>query len=518
MINIGDICVPTVSELSSKNAKKQDQIVSGINTDCIFAVEGRKIDVTPIIIRGYLFQSTGDPKNADDYAEDLMALEERDSFYNYINIDDTIGFINNIDVSIPKDYKPNNMRKYEIKGNFFPFSVYQHGINYRGSRYDDGAYYAFPRYFALPNGSINVNITSSIDTIPLSSVGYIGSTPIYRPFPFFNHSNYDSTTGATISDSGSMSGTAIELDTNGENAVWSTNIGVSIPRGTYKIKLRAKGSSAVEDIQLDVVGSISGTILSTKFTCSTGFIIHESSAISCNTHEVLTITLTKLNETNTVVFDYLCFNPEYTPIVLYDTVSEYNSGEVKLYDTVTHGNAVSSTWKRVYSLRHKFTGDILVMNNLMSWRINTSVTWANTGDFIVNGVAKKLYPDNFDTNKPNVIVSNIEPTYVELMFKDINTDSMETTVTIDPIMFRFEIDKVGSFSDDWKFTTSGIKHSKWQCTSSIVSDSTFITSSGTSYMFALVSESGYTTITYKELLFEAFNKPNLTGYIAKRMI
>lgn len=517
MANIGDIYIPTISELSSKNAKKESQVVTGLGTDHIYAVEGRKVDVSPITIKGFLFQATGDPKTADDYAEDLMALEERDSVFNYINTDDTIGFLSNISVSIPKDYKPSNIRKYEIKGSFFPYSVYQHGLNYGGSRYDNGTYYAFPRYFALPSGSVNVHLASSIDVIPLSSVGSIGTVPIYRPFPFFDHSNYDSSTGSADTDSEAMDGNTMEFDTNGENIIWTINIGVTIPRGIYKVKFRSKGTSAVEDIQLDVVGSISGSLISTKFTCTTDFIIHESSAISCNTHEVLTITLTKLSETNTVVFDYLHLNPEYTPIVLYDTVSEYNSGEVKLYDTVTHGNAVSSTWKRIYSLRHKFTGDILVMNNLMSWRINTSVTWANTGDFIVNGNTKKLYPGNFSAKRPNIVVVDISPTYIEFMFKDIDTDQMKTTVIIDPLMFRFEVEKTDSFADDWKFTTSGVKFSKWNCTSSAVGDYTFITSSNTSYMFALLSQTGYTTVTYNELLFEAFNKPNITGYIAKRM-
>jgi hypothetical protein len=520
MLNIGDICIPTVSELSSKNAEKEDYLVMGLGSDHIIPVRGRKTDANPILIRGLLYQKTDDPKNAEDYAEDLMALEERNSVFNYINSSGTRGFLTNIQVSVPHKARSGKIREYEIKGKFFPYSAYQHALTYRGSRYDDAVYYCFPRYFTLPSDAYNVHLASTIDIIPLAPRGYIGTVPIYRPFPVLNHSNYYSLTGTLGSDPEAMDGTTITLNATGEAVSWKLTVGKDIPRGAYKVKFRAKESTSVQDIQLDIVGSVSGSIASLKFTGPDEFLIYETSTISFTTHEEVTVTVTKLNAppSNVVVIDYVGFNTEFSVLVVYDTVSEYNNGEVKIFDTVTHGETDSSKWKRIYSIRHIFTGDMIFQNDLMQWRIDQTKNWEDTGDLIVNSVEKVLFPITCRTEKPDIRIVSFEPTYIELEIIAVGIDIMTTRIIIDPLMFRFEVDRAGTYGFYWTFTTAGIKFIGWKAIFAPDDGLQTVFSLEDHFMFALVPESGFTTVTYQELLFDAFNKPTITGYISKRMI
>lgn len=529
---IGDIYVPTVSELSSKNAQKEDYLVKGLGSKHIHAVSGEKTDANPIEIRGLLYQATGDPKTADDYAEDLMALEERSSVFNYINYGDTVGFLTNIRVSVPNNYKRANIRDYNIVGKFFPYAVYQHGLTYRGDRYDNGGeIYNYPRMFILPTNAYNVHLASAIDIIPLVPVGHIvngvvDTVPIYRPFPVLDHSNYTTLTGALGTDAQSLDGTTIELDTTGEYVLWTKKIGIDIPRGTYKVKFRAKESSNVQDIQLDIEGSVSGVIASLKFNGPDSFQIYETAAISFTTHETVTVKVSKLNSpANTIVIDYIGFNSEFSVLVLYDTVSEYGTGEVKIYDTMVHvENPLDDpdNWKRVYSLRHKFVGDIVVSNELMSWRIDTSKTWTNTGVLKLRDIVgdKHLWPDQFGSNLPDIRIVEISPYYIEMEIKMVSSLGLvQMKVIVDPLMYRFVVHKNDGVSGfRMACTLADLAFTGWHTTFTTETTFRIATTTTTDGFFCVVPQVGYSGITYHHLLFDSFNKPTVSTYIAERKV
>lgn len=533
---VGNIYIPTVSELSSKNAEKEDYLVRGLNTDYIMPVSGVKTDANPITIRGFLYKATTDPKNANDYAEDLMAIEERDSVFNYINYGDTIGFLTNIRVMCPNDFRSAQIRPYEIHGKFFPFSVYQHALTYRGDRYDDnGLYYNYPRMFTLNQNAFNVHLSSSIDIIPLTPIGYINDgeaipsniIPIYRPFPLLYHENYTAFTGSWESDSESLDGTVMKLDRTGQYVKWKLLIGTDVPRGSYKVKFRAKESTDVQDIQLDIVGSVSGSIASLKFNGPSTYRIYETATISFTTHEEITITVSKLNSpANEVLIDYVGLNSQFTVMVHYDLSSENGLGPVKVFDTIYHTDDILDSptkWKQVHSLRHKFIGDIVVQNELMSWRVDSTKTWANTGNLILRDsptTARYLWSESYETNYPDLHLTEVTPHYIQLTSAKVGDFGIvKTNVIVDPLMFRLEVFKNEAVSDyRIGITNNGLAFKGWNTTLTVEGSDMIASTSTEDGFFCIVPLTGYTTTNYKHLLFDSYNKPTITEYITKRVI
>ena len=531
---IGDIYVPTVSELSSKNAEKVDYHVRGLGTDYIYPIDGLKQDVNSIVIKGLLYKSTNDPKNANDYAEDLMALEERSAVSNYIHYGDSIGFLSNIKISCPNNLRRRNIREYEIEAKFFPYSLYQHGLTYRGDRYDDAVYYCYPRIFILPEYATNVHLANDIDIVPLEPIGYITDgeitpsniIPIFRPFPVLNEENYDTLTGNEGTDSESLTGTTIELEDE-EYVEWTVKVGVDIPRGVYKVKFRAKETTNAPDIGLTITGSISGEIADLNFSGPSTFKVYETVAISFTIHEELTIKVSKLNigPSNTVILDYIGFNSQFSVMVLYDHLQENGHGPVKLYDTVLHSDDEDddpSNWKRVYSLRHKFEGDLVVQNELMSWRLDLTKTWAETGILTLRDVEeeKHLWPDQFSSNYPDIQIIKIEPYYIELESAKVSSLGLvKTRIIVDPLMFRCEVFKNESVSGyRIACTTSDLAFTAYDMVLTVEDDETIATTTSTEGFFAIIPQAGYNGTNYKHLLFDAFNKPTIKQYINKRRI
>ncbi len=532
MVNIGDIYIPTVEDVNAKHGVTRDQIIDAINLENPQFFSGKKRTVGTFEMTGYLYQETGTSKTAQDYAEDLMALLERDAAYNLFNYDSEKGFVTDIDVSIPKDVGKKTIAKYVLKGRYFPSTVYQQGLSVEGDTYTNSVGIGFPQYVALPNGSTNVRMTSSLDIVNLSPVGYINSglsafIPIYRLYSLFNHSNYDSTTGSAGSDVDGYDTVTVELNAQNENIVWSFNAGTDVPRGSYKLKMRLKDGAITSDVKVLVVGSVSGTIATTYLTGSSSFSILETAALSLTTHEDITVTISKATaDANTIVFDYVYLAPQFASMVVFDADSEYDKGEVKVYDTVTHGEATETNWKRVYSLRHQFTGDIILRNQLLTWRINTAALWSATGTLTVGGVAKALRPEAFGATYPSVRFISIEPMCVKMQITarqgtvGVGADDgvMDATVKLDPMMLRVEMKKSGGYTSDWKFTSSGVQYHGTSLSVSLDGDYTLITSSESEYMFCIVAPTGYTTITYHDLLFAAFNKPTTRRYISQKTI
>lgn len=530
---IGDIYIPTVSELSSKYAEKKDIAVGGLGVDGVYHIDGNKQDIDPIIIKGILYKATSDPKSANDYAEDLMALEERSAAFNYVKYNDTIGFLSSIDITCPGSIK--NIRKYSINAKLYPYSSYQHGLTFKNNRYDNGEYYNYSRIFVLPEFATNVHIASELDILPITPIGYVNdgdTTPedifsIYRPYSLCDESNYDNLTGTEGTDSESLTGTTLVLDAISEYAEWTVNVGTDIPRGTYKIKFRAKESSALTDIRLIVTGSISGAMLTTNFSSASTFEILESAAVSFNTHEIVTIQVTKIgSDTNTIVFDYLVFEPQFNTVILYDQTNENGRGNVEIYDSIYHigdDDDDESEWKRVFSLRHKFIGDIIIKNELMSWRIDSTKTWTNTGILSLRDVetSKQLYPDQFASDCPDVRVVEITPYYITLDI--LNSSSLgivKTRVIIDPLMLRFEVYKIEGMASGFRLscTTSDLAFVGYSTTLSTETTFTIATTITETNVFALIPQNGYTTTTYKYLLQDGLNKPLVRHYISKRRL
>lgn len=67
------------------------------------------------------------------------------------------------------------------------------------------------------------------------------------------------------------------------------------------------------------------------------------------------LTLVKDNSGDGVVFDF--------------TEDEFDAGECKVWDSITGGNIIESSWKRVYNEDHEFTGDCIIENGIIRYKL-----------------------------------------------------------------------------------------------------------------------------------------------------
>ncbi len=110
-----------------------------------------------------------------------------------------------------------------------------------------------------------------------------------------------------------------------------------------------------------------------------------------------TITLVKANTSKNIKFDLVA--------------DEVNVGECKVWDTVVAGDTNESNWIRVFNTDHKFTGDMVVENGLVRWKLTTELliySWASAWQY-----ESRAYTQNagghtaIKLNKINSINSNI---------------------------------------------------------------------------------------------------------------
>ncbi|AGK61519.1 hypothetical protein Asulf_01541 [Archaeoglobus sulfaticallidus PM70-1] len=451
MPHIGDVYVPVITELSADKRRKENKVIKPLNLDEPIVVPLRK-DIRELRMRGVLIPEGA--KSEDAFAEDLMAVAERDPAYNHLDYAGVDGFVAVDDIEIPKSAEIANLREYSINGKFLPRTVYERAYKFRNEIIVNDFGIGFPAVIPLPVGAYNVKLKSPWQTINLDSywvkvTGKDGDIPFYKPFPLFDQDNATTTGTVTYLEEAYRLQT-INLDAQGEYAQWTVGIGSDIPKGTYKIVLRVRDDNVADDIKITVSGSVSGTILTeTLSTGGTSFVTLETSEFNALTEETLTIKVEKATSTaNVIELDYCYIEPTYIARLAFDVDQEYDVGEVKVYDTM--GTTDESQWIRVFNKEHKFTGKIVVENGFLRFMFDPSTTgyygirysiwngtnWSNLGEW-------QLYAFNNDP---------IE----DIKINSINSDRVELVLSISG-----GLDYAASLGDRlvqiWNITKAGVE-------------------------------------------------------------
>ena len=474
---IGDILVQAVGELSPDKASKIGRQIKGLATRRPAARDG-SINLDGVTIKGFTYNAS--PKGAGDFIQDLKALVGREYAFNHLNYAGHDGFLQALDIDSPDQAEVANLREYTISGKFMPRSLYERAIILDTETVVNDFGLGFPPTVPLPVAAYNVKVRSAWQSVPLSAwvnlTGWDGSTPaavtvpLYRAFPVFSFPD-GAVSGATeVVDEECYRLSKTRLNAQNEYIAFPTTVGVTIPRGKYKVRARIKKQTAGESIAIKVGTAADGsTILSdTDATSSTSWQLIESEEWECFTDQTIYITLKKTAaDTNTVDLDYLYLIPTTTCWITYDVDSERDAGEVKVYDAPL-GTATEASWLRVFTPEHRFpaTSHIYLQNPFIRLKVPLDLTPVSARLYRTADATKyaAAHPYAFsDILSTGMTMETIVPNTAEFTLALSSGISAANSVgdrglyayTLAPHLLGIELTKIGSFRYDYYLAALG---------------------------------------------------------------
>ena len=125
-VYIGDVWIPFVERFDIDDGERTIQIIRNIDRDTPPHFAEFDNPILTANLSGVLIQQTGNVKDANDYAEDVVALLNRTASDNYINLyQGKSGWLSIRSASAPIDAATPLSRDYSITGNFMPSGIYQ---------------------------------------------------------------------------------------------------------------------------------------------------------------------------------------------------------------------------------------------------------------------------------------------------------------------------------------------------------------------------------------------------------
>lgn len=122
---IGSVYLPYVSEFSVDKAEKEIEVVKHLGTTPHHVAEFRS-GVKKLVTNGTLMQASGTVKTAEQYAEDIMGLEDSMAPFNFVyNYQGRTGWAAVRLADAPEIAETPLIRKYTIGGLFMPKAKYQ---------------------------------------------------------------------------------------------------------------------------------------------------------------------------------------------------------------------------------------------------------------------------------------------------------------------------------------------------------------------------------------------------------
>lgn len=125
-VYIGDVWIPFVENFDIDDAERRVQIITHIDKSTPPHFAEFPNPIVTANLNGTLIQQTGNVKDANDYAEDVLSLLNRTASDNYINLfQGKSGWlvVGNADAPIAAETPLS--RDYSISGNFMPSTIYQ---------------------------------------------------------------------------------------------------------------------------------------------------------------------------------------------------------------------------------------------------------------------------------------------------------------------------------------------------------------------------------------------------------
>jgi len=468
MAYIGDIYVQAIEEFSPDSLSKGVKVIKGLNVRRPSVVD-LTADADKVKLKGYAYLEGS--KSPNNYIEDLRPLKERDAAFNAINHADHDGFIAVETVESPHTANVANMREWTIAGKWLPRSQYERAIILDTTLITNDFGIGFPPIVALPVGSYNVRLHSPWQIVPLSvwvnMTGYEGGNvtiPIYRSFPVYSFPD-GAVSGATeIVDEECYRLSKTRLDAQNEYIYWTTVVGVTIPRGNYKIKARIKKQTAAESIALKVGTSADASdILSdTDATSSTAWQLITSDSFSVMTDQTIYTTIKKMAAgTDTVDIDYVYLCPDYTPMISFDCDDVRDAGEVKIFEAPA-GTATEANWLRAHTPEHVFGSDdhFIAQNAFLRLLLDLDNNASAIAAYRVADATKYApsYPVNFGSVSIQNRFTNMDQAPILSEFSlDMVSGSTRGfyALTLNPLFLNISIDKLAAFSQAWQFNDLG---------------------------------------------------------------
>ena len=122
---IGSVYLPYVSEFSVDKAEKEIEVVKHLGTTPPHVAEFQS-GVNKMVANGTLMQASGTVKTAEQYAEDIMGLEDSRAPFNLVyNYQGRTGWVSVRLADAPEISETPLIRKYTIGGLFMPKAKYQ---------------------------------------------------------------------------------------------------------------------------------------------------------------------------------------------------------------------------------------------------------------------------------------------------------------------------------------------------------------------------------------------------------
>lgn len=128
-IFIGDVWIPFVENFDIDDGERTIQIIRNIDRDTPPHFAEFDNPILTANLNGVLIQQTGNVKDSNDYAEDVLSLLNRTVSDNYINLyQGKSGWLSIRSASAPIAAETPLSRDYNITGNFLPSGIYQSRI------------------------------------------------------------------------------------------------------------------------------------------------------------------------------------------------------------------------------------------------------------------------------------------------------------------------------------------------------------------------------------------------------
>ena len=478
--NIGDIPVQYIEEFSPDKTTRGSNVFKGMFRRP--TTRAGSDEPHALTLKG---TAIGDGvKTEHEMIEDLTALK-RDPGYNHISLANRVGYLDIKDIDSQCLAEKANMREYTLSGYFQPSAQYEPSIRIETEAYTDEWDKGIVSIIPLPVGATNVRVKSPWGSVPISASGTItgadGVIPVYQPFPVLDWRTYGcalagATPAAATFDATAYSGKKILLTHYADETItWSFIVGKDIPACKYKIGFRVEDGASAGAFTVTVTGSVSGAILSaeshTTAASAGAWEQFQTAELSLLTNETITVVVAKATNDNAFSINYGYLIPQNTCRLTFSAANEYNAGECKVYDTVTSGNTVVATWKRIYNDEHVFSGDIVVQNSLLRWTIKQATAWssATTLTELISNTTGTLYPIAFGTDLTDIIVDQILPNCIILKARmdvgaaatyDSLNDVETAEITITPTAFYFDLTRIGSFRYDWHCSLASALYGK----------------------------------------------------------
>lgn len=123
-MRIGDIDIPCVTSFDAGSSKRATEIIAPLGTN-LHSIAEFEPDPINLEISGSLYKKYESNKAADQYAEDLQALNSRRSIWNYChNVQGQYGFASISSISVDSRSDSKEVRDFSIDGILLPLSEY----------------------------------------------------------------------------------------------------------------------------------------------------------------------------------------------------------------------------------------------------------------------------------------------------------------------------------------------------------------------------------------------------------